>query len=149
MKITVLRQFQTLDITVSTIFIDGKFQCFGLENPYHVEKIPSRTRIPCGIYDVGLRSRGGKHQQYSKRFPDSHRGMLQIKNVPGFEYILIHIGNYYKDTDGCLLVGESVNRHGSENYMVGASRLAYVSFYESVIFAAENNSLQIEIIDDS
>ncbi len=145
MKILVKRQFQTKNTTISTIFIDGEFQCFGLENPHHNVKIPDNTRISSGIYRVGIRLTGGKNDHYLKRYPNLHRGMLEIKNVPGFEYILIHIGNYHRNTDGCLLVGESITRDGYENYMVGNSRVAYLSFYEKTIAAAEKNYLQIEI----
>lgn len=148
MRITVYRQFQSKRTTISTVYIDGKFQCFGLENPHHDIKIPGNTRIPNGIYYVGLLSHSDNHNNYKTRFPDSHRGILHIKDVPGFEYILIHMGNYHEDTqDGHLLLGGSVNRQGSENYMISASRLAYLNFYKNVIVAVENNNLQIEIKD--
>ncbi len=151
MIITVNRLTQTKQTTISTIHIDGNFQCFGLENPHHDVKIPGDTRIPCGIYRVGIRSQGGKHKRYDERFPNSHRGMLQIENVPGFEYILIHIGNYHKNTDGCLLLGKSVmnDRSNHENYMIGSSTQVYLKFYKSVIFAAESGDLQIEFKDES
>lgn len=145
MRITVYRQFQSKRTTISTVYIDGKFQCFGLENSHHDIKIPENTRIPSGIYCVDLLSHGDKHNHYKNRFPNSHRGMLYIKDVPNFKYTLIHMGNYHEDTqDGHLLLGGSVNRQGSENYMIGASRLAYLNFYKNVITNVENDKLQIE-----
>ena len=32
--------------------------------------------------------------------------VFELLNVPGHSYIEIHIGNYNKDTDGCILLGE-------------------------------------------
>ena len=36
-----------------------------------------------------------------------HKGMLWVRDVPGFEYILIHTGNTDEHTAGCLIVGDS------------------------------------------
>ena len=36
-----------------------------------------------------------------------HKGMLWVRDVPGFEYILIHTGNTDEHTSGCLIVGDS------------------------------------------
>lgn len=33
--------------------------------------------------------------------------VYEVKNVPGRTHILIHIGNWVKDTNGCILVGLS------------------------------------------
>ena len=38
------------------------------------EKVYGETRIPAGTYKLKLRTEGGYHQKYSKRFPDIHRG---------------------------------------------------------------------------
>jgi hypothetical protein len=43
--------------------------------------------------------------------PKFQRQVIRLKNVPGREAILIHVGNTIKHTDGCILVGE--RRHGS------------------------------------
>ena len=72
--------------------------------------------------------------------------MLQVMDVPGFEFILIHVGNTDEDTAGCLLVG--CNANTSKNLSVGSSVKAYKRFYSKVIEAAKANNLQIEYWDN-
>lgn len=145
MKITVVRVKSDNDATLSTVFIDGKFECFGLEDEYREEKKPGETRIPAGMYNIKLRTVGGFHGRYSKKFPKFHKGMLQVANVPGFEYILIHIGNTERDTAGCLLVGMNGNTSG--DLSVGNSTGAYKRLYNKVIGDASSGNLVIEYID--
>jgi len=56
----------------------------------------SISRIPEGIYDVVKRN--------SPKYGDH----FHLINVPGRSYILIHVGNYYTNTRGCLLPGEGI-----------------------------------------
>ena len=58
MKITVERFTSDAETTLSTVFVDGKFACFGLEDEYRTEKVAGETRIPAGTYKVGLRNVG-------------------------------------------------------------------------------------------
>ena len=146
MKITVNRFKSDSDATLSTVSIDGVFECFGLEDEWHVAKIPGDTRIPAGSYRVGIRDVGGFNNRYSAKFPDFHNGMLQVKDVPGFEYILIHIGNTDEDTAGCLLVGQNANT--SSEISIGSSTNAYKALYAKVIDAAWNDDLEIEYLDN-
>ena len=122
-----------------------KFACFGLEDEYREDKVASETRIPAGSYIVGIRAEGGFHQRYKFKFNSIHKGMLQVKDVPGFEYILIHVGNTDDDTAGCLLLGEQAQ--GREHFTVNQSVVAYRKFYKSVIEAALDGELFIEYID--
>lgn len=134
------------DSTISDVLIDGVKECYGLEDEYREEKKVGETRIPAGIYRVGVRTVGGFHNRYSKRFADIHQGMLHILNVPNFEYILIHCGNTDEHTEGCLLVGrEGITTPG--DMMVTHSTAAYRAFYPKVIDAALNDDLMIEFVD--
>ena len=105
MNLTIERFTSDEDTTISAIYLDDVFQCFGLEDEFREEKVPSETRIPAGTYKVGIRDTGGFHNRYSRKFSDIHQGMLQVQDVPGFEFILIHVGNTDENTAGCLLVG--------------------------------------------
>ena len=76
-----------------------------------------------------------------------HRGMLHVQDVPGFQYILIHIGNTDEDTAGCLLVGEQAVTSKGE-MRVNLSGNAYKEFYPLVVDAAEAGDLSITYQDN-
>ena len=108
MELEVLRISSQKDSTNGILFdVTGgkrKFLCYTLEDEYRKDKVKGETRIPAGTYDIILRKVGSFHTKYSEKFKDMHKGMLWVKDVPNFEYILIHIGNTDEDTSGCLLV---------------------------------------------
>ena len=105
------------------------FLCYTLEDQYQTNKVSGETRIPEGCYEVTLRTVGGKHAAYAARYPDMHHGMLWVRNVPGFEYILIHVGNTDDDTEGCLLLGYTASQNIGQEGSIGASRKAYERVY--------------------
>lgn len=130
MKITVLRYNSDSDHTNSVMLIDGKFECYGLEDEFRNIKVWGETRIPNGIYKIEFRKVGGFHNRYSKRYGNSwHKGMLEIKDVPNFTYVLIHKGNDDDDTAACYLVGDS-NARG--NNWIGDSASAYERMYPKI-----------------
>lgn len=147
MKITVNRFHSNNDATLSTIHIDGKFICFGLEDEYRAKKVKGETRIPAGTYNIGIRKVGGFHGRYRSMFGSFHKGMLQVLDVPNFEYILIHIGNYEHNTNGCLLVGKNATTDGNK-LTIPVSTTAYKEFYSKVIDEAIKGNVTIEYIDN-
>lgn len=147
MIITVDRFKSDADATISKVGVDGRFVCFGLEDEYREEKIANETRVPEGRYKVGVRTEGGFHQRYTRKFPDMHKGMLHVQDVPGFENILIHIGNTDEDTAGCLLVGLNASVADGELRLT-SSKLAYEKLYPMVVDAAEMGELEIEFVDN-
>lgn len=145
MRLTVERLVSDDDATISAVFVDGRFLCFGLEDEHREDKVPAETRIPAGRYKIAVRRFGGFHARYARRF-GWHRGMLEIEAVPGFTDILIHVGNTDRDTAGCLLVGTgAVARPGDMS--VQSSVEAYMRLYAATIDAAEAGDLEIEIVD--
>ena len=56
--------------------------------------------------------------------------MLEIKGIPDFKWVLIHIGNFRKDTLACLLTGMSNN--ADDIGKIGASKTAYIKIYEPI-----------------
>ena len=144
--ITVDRFSSDTESTISLVFVDSQFVCFGLEDEHRAKKLFGETRIPAGIYPVKVRTWGGFHDRYAKRLP-YHQGMLEICDVPGFTDILIHIGNTEKDTAGCLLVGVGCYS-AAGNMSLQASAVAYELLYKKVIAAAIAGQLQIHIINN-
>jgi hypothetical protein len=148
MLIRVIRFSGSADDTLSLVFIDGQFYVFGLEDERRVVKVAGETAIPAGKYRVRLRTEGGFHNRYSKRFKHFHVGMLEICNVPGFTHVLVHPGNTDEDTDGCLLVGNGcyTNLDGSGELLDSVK--GYKEFYKVVSKALlSDEDVFIQILD--
>lgn len=110
MKLLVKRLTKTSLSVTGELWVDGKFQCYTLEPPEREQGVKPRT-IPLGTYDVTIRQ--------SHKFA---RLMPHVENVPDFEGILIHPGNFPSDTEGCLLVGRTV---GPNPDYIGESKHAF------------------------
>ena len=143
------------DATNGMIFLDGVFECFSLEDEYREQKIRGETCIPEGSYEVVLRKEGGFHQRYSSRY-SFHKGMLWVKSVPNFEWILFHLGNTDENTAGCILVGDTQqDLDVSKDGFIGSSGNAYKKFYPKVAEVLENgeevtlNVSKIKIVDQA
>lgn len=137
MELEVLRFSSQKDSTNGLLFniTGGKrtFVCYTLEDEHRDKKVKHETRIPQGTYQIKLRTWGGFHSKYSRRFADVHVGMLEITDVPNFTDILIHGGNTDEDTSGCLLVGNSQkNNIQASNGFIGESIEAYLELYKQV-----------------
>ena len=144
--ITVNRFVSDEDTTISQVFVRGKFVCFGLEDEFRFEKLIGETRIPAGTYRVGIRRHGGMNDRYKKRFGIFHRGIIEILNVPGFTDILIHCGNYDKDTAGCLLVGTGAVTD-ENNMMITNSVVGYKKLYDMIFEDVNYKNTLIQFID--
>ena len=133
MELKVLRYNSESDYTDGLLFIDDSFECYTIEDEGRTKKIYGETRIPDGKYKIGLRQEGGFHTKYLQKFKSGfHKGMLWVKDVPNFEYILIHIGNTDEDTAGCLLVGSTADK---DKNFIGGSTGAYRQMYPKVLAA--------------
>jgi hypothetical protein len=58
--------------------------------------------------------------------------MLWIRDVPGFEYVLVHCGNDDNDTEACVLVGDVATQNVSGRGALGGSEAAYRRIYPMV-----------------
>jgi hypothetical protein len=106
MELILKRDTFTSESTIGSLSIDGKFECYILEDKDRGlidtmsiaeivgTKIYGKTAIPYGRYEVDW--------TMSNRF----KVMMPIlKNVKGYEGIRIHKGNTEIDSLGCLLCG--------------------------------------------
>ena len=95
MELEVLRFSSQKDSTNGLLFdVTGgkrRFLCYTLEDEHREDKVAGETRIPSGTYRVTLRTTGGFHGRYLKKYGEMHKGMLWVRDVPGFELSLIHI----------------------------------------------------------
>lgn len=136
----------TLGILVESLYDRKDFICFTLEDTYREEKITGETRVPCGVYPIELRDYGGHHERYKSK--PYHKGMLEIKDVPKFKDVLIHIGNYIADTEGCILVGDGSRTNVRNTGSISESSKAYEHMYKHIIKAFdEGEKVFIKIID--
>ena len=142
MKLEVLRFSSQKDSTNGILFdiTDGrKFLCYTLEDEHRDVKEYGETRVPAGTYNITLRKVGGFHGRYLKKYGEMHKGMLWVREVPNFEYILIHTGNTDEHTAGCLLLGDTQQTNfGESNGFVGSSVNAYKRVYPAIAEVLEN-----------
>lgn len=115
MELTLKRTILAPTYTIGGLYIEGVFFCHTLEDPNRdlnhngtfdngEKKIQGDTCIPFGRYEVTLSvvsprfSKSATYRQIAGKLP-------RLLGVPHFDGVLIHIGNYTRDTEGCILVG--------------------------------------------
>lgn len=133
MELQLNREDATNDRTIGSLFIDGRFEAFSLEDAIRLgPTIYGETAIPAGRYEVVI-----------TRSPRLQRMLPRLKDVPGFEGVLIHSGNTSQDTEGCILVGQS-RAHDS----LESSRLALAALQPKIAGAiAKGERVFITIVN--
>lgn len=121
--------------------------CWTLEDERRRTKVKGETCIPEGRYKVSLRKEGGFHQRYAKKYPAIHNGMLWVRDVPGFEWILLHIGNYESESDGCILLGSTAIMSPSCEFSVMQSEKAYLAVYHRLAPFAADGDLVLHVTE--
>lgn len=97
MRATLTRNSRALQsLGLLTVWDGDKimYMCDTIEPPWKDNK-PNVSRIPTGTYKLKKR--------WSVRF----RWHYHVLGVPGRELILIHPGNTFRHTSGCILPGDS------------------------------------------
>lgn len=133
MLIRVDRREFTDESTIGLLTVDGRTECFTLEDKVRAVKVKGRTAIPTGIYELVV--------TFSDRF---QRPLPLLLNVPNFRGIRIHPGNTAADTEGCILVGttRSSNR-------LGGSRVAFKALFDKIRAALEREKVFVEVAGGS
>lgn len=99
MRLELRREVDTGVSTSGSLYADGEFIAFTLENTWKDNK-RSISCVPPGCYDM-------KAKEYGRFWDKFQTPIPMLQNVDGRSEILIHPGNYAKDTFGCILVGDS------------------------------------------
>lgn len=142
-----LQRFQHgKESTLGLLSVNGVFECFTVEDENREVKVSGETRIPAGVYPITLRNEGGMTQRYAAKFP-FHRGMLWLRDVPGFKWVYIHIGNKEDQTEGCILVNMGVMKVEDGGYGM-SSTLAYTDLYQKIIKAMDAGENVYIVIED-
>jgi hypothetical protein len=132
-KLQLVRQTYTTRSTIGRLSVDGKSECFTLEDPVRPVKIPNLTAIPAGRYGIEI--------THSPRFG---RDLPLLLDVPGFTGVRIHPGNTPENTEGCILVGRT-----SAVDFIGDSRTTFDTLFAKLRdAAARDEELLIEIEND-
>lgn len=139
MLVTMTRTKENHLSTLGSFLIDGKSAgVLCLEDGKRVPKIHGETRIPAGTYKLTLRTEGNVNEKYLERFgPAFHHGMLWLRNIPEFEFVYVHCGNFVTQTEGCLLTGRGFNppADATKPYSVTDSETAYRKLYPPIAAA--------------
>ena len=119
MELLIDRKWKKQSYTISNLYINGEWFCNcledadrGLDNSMSEDMIrtlkkPSITAIPRGTYEITLDVVSPKYSKV-QFYKDVCNGKVpRLKNVKGFDGILIHAGNTDRDSSGCLLVGQN------------------------------------------
>lgn len=118
MELRLVRKYKKDKYTIGNLYVDGVWFCNTLEdkdrklfqgmseNWIEKEKVYGETAIPYGKYKVTLNIQSPKYKNKIK-YQRCNGYLPRLLDVPGFDGILIHIGNENRDTCGCILVGEN------------------------------------------
>lgn len=137
MKLYLTRISNGIDDTIGYLQVADSqgvcdFECFTLEDEFRNVKVAGETRIPSGEYNIVFRdevSPATERYRGKYSFFDKH---IMLENVPNFNFIYIHAGVDEGDTDGCILIGDSIISNKTKNGKLGYSSTAFERLYKKV-----------------
>lgn len=117
MKLLLKRIARRETYTIGRLYIDGQYYCDTIEDRDRDEnrdgkiadpekKVPGETAIPVGTYRITMGVQSPKFSRYPQ-YAKCKGYLPRLLDVPGFDGILIHIGNTAGDSAGCILVGRN------------------------------------------
>lgn len=104
--------------TIGKLYVNGTFVCNTLEDKdrgltqsmsldeIKSKKVYGETAIPSGTYKVDMNTVSSRFKDRSWAKP--YGGKLpRLVDVPGYQGVLIHVGNTDADSLGCVLTGKN------------------------------------------
>jgi hypothetical protein len=129
MELELIRIKSESDYTIGNLYDETQKKfCNTLEDEYRKIKVMKETRIPEGKYKLGIQHTiTDMTDRYlnDKRLKPWFERHIEVKDVPNFNGVYIHIGNDDEDTAGCILLGI----WDGKSSMISSSVLTYKKFY--------------------
>ncbi|MCL2076771.1 MAG: DUF5675 family protein [Betaproteobacteria bacterium] len=136
--INVIRRWETRESTFSELHFDGGLRGYVLERPGPDTTTPNlNLRVPVGTYKLRWHNSGLPSVKANNPVP-----LLYNAKVGESRCILIHNGNYPRDTRGCLLVGTTMSSD-----MVGSS-LVMLTVLKAWLTAVGIENVELVISED-
>jgi hypothetical protein len=139
MDLTLVRTKLDPTCTQGELSVNGTFQCYTLELP--VKDGLTGSAIPPGKYLIQMLP-SPKFESSSDPWVMQYAGSIpHVLGLPATRSnILIHWGNDAADTEGCILVGQTL-----ETDFIGSSRPAFTALWEQLTGArSEVISLEVQ-----
>jgi hypothetical protein len=151
MKIKLIREIKTDLSSIGSLYINDKYFCKTLE-PFdaglnenstladiYEAKHARKCAIPTGAYTLAINQvspRFGKIKPYS----DFGGIVPRYEGVKGFAGVLIHIGNFPKDTDGCTLVGRYAKKDA-----ITDSKITFIALMKMLLAVPKVERIYISV----
>jgi len=85
---------------------------FSLEDRHQEVKVKKETRIPAGFYELKIRKEDTPLTvRHRAGYGSWFKYHIEITGIPNFSGVYFHAGNDEDDTEGCILVGNTLNNH--------------------------------------
>lgn len=131
MRLKLVRNPSNDVCTIGKLYVDGKYECFVLEDVVRPSKVHGRTAIPEGSYKIIVTM----SPRFKKLLP-------LLVDVPNYQGVRIHPGNTADDTEGCLLPGLT----NPTPYSVGSSGKAFEALMAKLQRAQQSgDNISIEV----
>lgn len=148
-KLELHRKNQTKNSTLGYLQFGSQLppnRIWTLEDGFREHKVYGETRIPAGEYELAFRREGGFYERYCQRFNEDHP-MIQLLNVPDFDYILVHPGSSVNDTRGCIITGGRYELTNDLFYVYDSTK-AYLELRSIIIPIMQKEKLILSITEE-
>lgn len=118
MELKLIRKYRLPKYSIGKLYINGVYFCDTMEDTdrnlfqgmqedwISERKVHGQTAIPFGRYKITLKIQSPKYSK-KKQYEFCKGYLPRLQNVPCWSGVLLHIGNYPEDTEGCILVGKN------------------------------------------